>query len=182
MISGQATTFHKAEWFKSDDESHGFDGPLHIEPRPLAPISNLLLVSMQSKGFKLQDDMFTTGNNPHGCGHAPRSTYSGLRTTAADYLKPDRPNLKVITEDIVDRIILTNENGQRSASAVKILDKENTSIEVDVKREIIVSAGTYCSPAILMVPGWDPRRSWSNWASNVLSIFLVLGRTSWTTL
>ncbi len=97
--------------------------------------------------------MFTTGNNPHGCGHAPRSTYSGLRTTAANYLKPDRPNLKVITEAVVDRIILTNENGQRRASAVKILDKENKTIVVKAKREIIVSAGTYCSPAILMRSG-----------------------------
>jgi hypothetical protein len=69
----QAETFHTKPWFQADEKAHGYDGPLNIEPHDLAPISELLLKSMEDQGFPLVHDMFSNGETAHGCGHAPRT-------------------------------------------------------------------------------------------------------------
>lgn len=72
-VNDQAETFHNKPWFKAEEDAHGYNGPLHTEPHDLAPISQLLLKSMESMGLPLVPDMFSTGETPHGCGHAPRT-------------------------------------------------------------------------------------------------------------
>jgi choline dehydrogenase-like flavoprotein len=119
----------------------------------LAPISNLILQSMQSQGLPLQHDMFTSGNNPHGCGHAPRTVYKGMRTTAADFLKVERPNLMVLVETTVDKIIMEQKGDQKVATAVRVITKDGNSHDIHANHEIVVSGGAYCSPAILMRSG-----------------------------
>lgn len=69
----QAETFHTKPWFEADKKAHGYDGPLHTEPHDLAPISQLVLKSMEDKGLPLVHDMFSTGESSHGCGHVPRT-------------------------------------------------------------------------------------------------------------
>ena len=71
--SCQAETFHTKPWFEADEKAHGYDGPLHTEPHDLAPISQLLLKSMEDKGLPLVHDMFSNGETSNGCGHAPRT-------------------------------------------------------------------------------------------------------------
>jgi choline dehydrogenase-like flavoprotein len=69
----QAETFHTKPWFKADEKAHGYDGPLHTEPHDLAPISELLLKSMEDQGLPLVPDMFSNGETPNGSGHVPRT-------------------------------------------------------------------------------------------------------------
>ncbi len=73
LIVSQAETFHTKPWFHVEEKAHGYDGPLHTEPYDLAPISQLMLQSMESAGLPLVHDMFSTGDVSHGCGHAPRT-------------------------------------------------------------------------------------------------------------
>jgi len=108
---------------------------------------------MQSQGLGLQDDMFTSGNNPHGCGHAPRTVYKGDRTTAANYFIHKGSNLSIKTETIVDKIIFEGSGDNLKAVAVKVIEKDGTERELKAKKEIIVSGGAYCSPTILMRSG-----------------------------
>ncbi|WPH03044.1 Hypothetical protein R9X50_00591800 [Acrodontium crateriforme] len=123
----KAETFHGKDWFKADLKNHGTTGLLHTEPMDLAPISNLMLDSMQDQGLPLQHDMFTTGDNPYGCGHAPRT------------------------------VVLTQENGGQRATAVISIDKDGKPVTVKASKEIIVSGGTYCTPAILNRSGIGAR-------------------------
>lgn len=84
----QAETFHNKPWFKADEKAHGYSGPLHTEPHDLAPISKMILKSMEDQGLPLQPDMFSNGETSHGCGHAPRTgTYpdTGRRRTSTDH-------------------------------------------------------------------------------------------------
>lgn len=150
---GQAETFHTKAWFKQDQKNHGSEGPLHTEPHELAPISNLIMESFQSQGLDLQHDIFTTGNNPHGCGHAVRSVHKGYRSTAADYLRGAGSNLTVKTEVTVDRVILEHEDETKRATAVRIVDKNGQSHTIKANKEIIVSGGAFCSPPILLRSG-----------------------------
>lgn len=112
---------------------------------------------MESQGLKLQEDMFTTGNNPHGCGHAPRTVYKGDRTTAANYYVHKGPNLSIKTDTTVDKVILEGKGSNLRAAAVKVVEKDGTTREIKAKKEIIISGGAYCSPTILLRSGLGPK-------------------------
>ena len=147
----EAETFHSKDWFDTSKENHGYDGHLHTEPHDLAPISNLIKDSMVSKGLPLDHDMFAHGNNPHGCGHATRTVYKGLRTTGADFVtKPQQKNVDLLVETHVDKIIIQkDENGDLKATGVRAIKADGSVIELKARKEIIVSGGSYCSPNIL---------------------------------
>jgi choline dehydrogenase-like flavoprotein len=117
----------------------------------------MILESMQDQGLALQDDMFTSGNNPHGCGHVPRTHYKGDRTTSANYFHKKGPNLAIKTETMVDKVILAGEGDNLRAVAVKVIEKDGSTKEMKVKKEIIISGGAYCSPTILMRSGLGPK-------------------------
>ncbi|RHZ60765.1 hypothetical protein CDV55_103182 [Aspergillus turcosus] len=155
----KAETFHRKPWFEADEKSHGYSGPLHTEPHDLAPISNLLMESFVSQGLPLHHDMFSTGDIPHGCGHAPRTVYKGIRTTAADYITKEfhRNNVTIQTDTAVDRVVLEQgPDGLRATSVITQL-ADGTLRTFHARKEIIVSGGAYCSPAILMRSGIGAR-------------------------
>ncbi|GLI79631.1 hypothetical protein PoHVEF18_007970 [Penicillium ochrochloron] len=154
----KAETFHSKPWFEAENESHGYSGPLHTEPHDLAPISNLLLDSFVSEGMPLNQDMFSTGDVPHGCGHAPRSVYNGIRTTGADFVtnKNSRGNITIQTDATVDKVIFTQEGEQLRASGVATKTTDGGSTIYHARKEIIISGGAYCSPAILLRSGIGP--------------------------
>ncbi|KAH6676255.1 hypothetical protein B0J14DRAFT_585158 [Halenospora varia] len=149
----KAESFHTKKWFKADESVHGYDGLLDIEPHDLAPISNMILDSMQDQGLPLHPDMFSTGESAHGCGHAPRTVYQGDRTTSANYFRNKGPNLAIKTETTVDKVILEGSGSDVKATAVRVIEKDGTARELKAKKEIIVSGGAYCSPTILMRSG-----------------------------
>ncbi|OOQ87789.1 putative GMC oxidoreductase [Penicillium brasilianum] len=153
----KAETFHPKPWHKADKESHGYSGPLHTEPHDLAPISNLLLDSFVSEGMPLNHDMFSTGDVPHGCGHVPRTVYNGIRTTGADFVtnKNSRGNITIQTDTTVDRVIFT-EKLRASGVATKTVDGKSKIYHA--RKEIIISGGAYCSPAILLRSGIGPKK------------------------
>lgn len=101
--------------------------------------------------------MFTTGDNPHGCGHVPRTVHKGDRTTSADYYVNKGPNLMIKTETIVDKVVIEEQGSSLKATAVKVIEKDGTAREIKAKKEIIVSGGAYCSPTILMRSGVGPK-------------------------
>ncbi|KAJ5578627.1 uncharacterized protein N7459_007591 [Penicillium hispanicum] len=156
----KSETFHSKSWFQADATSHGYSGPLHTEPHDLAPISNLLMDSFVSQGLPLNHDMFSTGEVPHGCGHAPRTVYEGIRTTGADFVTKTnlRGNITVKTDTTVDKIIFTKQGIQPRASGVATSASESTSKTYYARKEIIISSGAYCSPAILLRSGIGPKQ------------------------
>ncbi|KAK8084979.1 hypothetical protein PG997_006250 [Apiospora hydei] len=156
----KAETFHTKEWFNESSTSHGYDGPLHNEPHDLAPISDLILKSMVSKGMPLDHDMFSHGENPQGCGHPPRTVHQGIRTTGADFITKNnqRQNLTILVETHVDKVILeTNSRGELQASGVQVIKPDGTAARLSARKEVIVSGGAYCSPNILNRSGIGAR-------------------------
>lgn len=65
----------------------------------------MMIDSFVSKGILLDPDMFSTGDNPHGCGHVVRIMYQGLRASVANYLLGAGENLALRIETLVDRIV-----------------------------------------------------------------------------
>lgn len=148
----KAENFHAKPWFKTDTQLHGYDGPLHMEPHDLAPISELVLESMISSGLPRDDDMFSHGTNPHGCGHALRTVHQGVRTTGADFITNGqaKPNITILTETHVDKVLFERSTaGELRATGVKVIQPGGVAAEIRAKREVIVCGGAYCSPTIL---------------------------------
>lgn len=154
----KAETFHSKDWFKPAPGQHGTNGPLHIEPHDLAPISKMLLSSFESKGFPLDDDMFTHGERAHGCGHALRTHHKGLRTTGADFVTNDyhKPNIELLVNTTVDKVNFTPSDDGPQATSVDVVGPDGTRQTIKARREIILSGGAYCTPAILMRSGIGP--------------------------
>nr|OQO32079.1 hypothetical protein B0A51_00617 [Rachicladosporium sp. CCFEE 5018] len=154
----KAETFHTKDWFTPAKGAHGTDGPLHNEPHDLAPISNLIMESFQSQGMPYHEDMFTTGETPHGCGHAPRTHHKGLRTTGADFVTNDhhRDNIEILVNTVVDKVNIRQTNDGLQAHSIDLVGPDGTRRTVHARREIIVSGGAYCTPTILMRSGIGP--------------------------
>jgi len=119
----------------------------------LAPISNLMLDSMQDKGLPLHHDMFSSGKIAHGCGHSVRTVYKGIRTTGADFLHSHPSNLHILTETLVDKVIIEGDGEQQRASGVVAITKSRESVSIRSTKDIVISCGTYCTPTVLMRSG-----------------------------
>jgi choline dehydrogenase-like flavoprotein len=152
--------FHPQEWFPEDKNAHGYDGLVHIEPAPCGRLGDLFLESFQSKGLPYVPDLFSTGETGHGCGHAMRTTWKGSRSTGADYVAKDikRDNVEIRCHSTADKIIFEREpNGTPRARAVQYVDKSGNRHEGFARKEIILSSGSYGSPAILLRSGVGPK-------------------------
>lgn len=108
---------------------------------------------MESQGLPYDPDMFSTGNSHQGCGHAVRTVYKGIRSTAADIVTISGDNLWVWTDTTVDKVNLSKVDDRRwKATSVDVIHDESR-VTVEAKKEIIVCGGAFCSPAILLRSG-----------------------------
>ncbi|KAH7355722.1 hypothetical protein BKA66DRAFT_475102 [Pyrenochaeta sp. MPI-SDFR-AT-0127] len=155
----KAETFHGKDWHKADRSVHGTEGPLHVEPHDLAPISERVKESMIEQGLPYHPDMFSTGESPHGCGDVPRTVHQGIRTTAADFITKGyrRENITIKTDVTVDKLLLSRDSGELTATGVVTISKAGKQVEYHARKEVVVAAGAYCSPPILMRSGLGPK-------------------------
>lgn len=76
---------------------------------------------------------------------------------SAQQLRISSPRLTIETEVTVDKIIMSKDSGELSAIGVATVSKAGKKIEYQARKEIIVTAGAYCSPPILMRSGLGPK-------------------------
>ena len=134
-----------------DDEWHGRSGPVPVHRTAydeLSPLQRAFVDSAHAVGHAMVPDH----NRPRaiGVGSLPRNVRDGLRMSAAlTHLAParDRPNLTVLSGSAVDRVELSG----TTAVGVRLDDGE--IVEGD---RILLTAGAYCSPAILLRSGIGP--------------------------
>lgn len=144
---------------RSEDQLHGADayhgtgGPQPVQDlsEPFA-LSRAFVQAGIELGYEANPDF--NGAQQEGFGLYQVTQRQGRRVSAAEaFLKPirHRPNLEVRTEALVHRILL--ENGR----AVGVEYARPTHIqEVQARREVILAAGAYNSPQLLMRSGIGP--------------------------
>ncbi|MER5262644.1 GMC family oxidoreductase N-terminal domain-containing protein [Actinosynnema sp. NPDC002837] len=132
---------------------HGAGGPMSVsDGRSKNTQSEAFLESAAQAGFASNDDF--NGESQDGFGYFQLTQRNGRRcSTAVAYLHPamNRPNLTVQTNFQVHRIVI--ENGRAVGVAGRRFDENLT---VRANREVILSAGTYNSPFLLMHSGIGP--------------------------
>jgi choline dehydrogenase-like flavoprotein len=135
------------------DRFHGADGPLHIEdPRSPNDLSRRMVDAMVATGMPRNDDF--NGAQQLGAGLYQVTQRRGRRWTTADgYVSParKRPNLTVWTDATVHRVQV--EDGR----AVGVQVERNGAVEtVRAEAEVVLSAGAFGSPHLLMLSGIGP--------------------------
>ena len=135
------------------DQFHGAGGPLPVrESRAMSPVADVFVEAAAEAGHERNPDF--NGARQEGFGRYQTTQQNGMRaSTAVSYLHPNmaRENLAVITDALALRVLF---DGDR-ASGVEI-DHAGVVEEVRAAREVIVSAGAYQSPQLLMLSGIGP--------------------------
>jgi choline dehydrogenase len=138
---------------RGEDPFHGVGGPLAIsESRSMHPLIDTMLEAARQAGHEHNPDF--NGARQEGVGRFQLTQRDGLRCSTADaYLQParQRANLDVITAAFTLRILF---EGDRAVGVEIARDGRVEPLRAE--REVIVSAGTYQSPVLLMLSGIGP--------------------------
>ena len=134
-----------------DGEYHGKGGPLHVTgSRSDNPVREMFLQGAREAQLRIRDDF--NGAEQEGLGTYQLTQKDGERWSAArGYIHPfmaSRGNLKVETAAQATRILF---EGKRAVGVEFIQGKEKKVIRA--RREVILSAGTFQSPQLLMLSG-----------------------------
>jgi choline dehydrogenase len=135
------------------NDAHGVGGPLGVSDQAYThPLTKVWLQACQQAGLPYNGD-FNSGDQA-GCGLYQVTARGGRRSSAAQaYLKParGRPNLRVRTDCRVTQVVI--EAGR--AVAVKVVENGQQRL-VRAEGEIILCAGAFNSPKLLMLSGIGP--------------------------
>lgn len=149
---------------RGEDQFHGALGPLQVsEGRSISPLMGSFIEAAKQAGYPENPDF--NGAMQEGVGRFQCTQRNGMRcSTAVAYLHPamQRPNLTVITGGLATRILF---DGAR-ASGVEII-RDGKSEEVRAEREVILSAGAYGSPHLLLLSGIGPAADLRQWQITV---------------
>lgn len=150
---------------RGEDLYHGVDGPLTVsEGRSRHPLASAFVQAAQQAGHKANDDF--NGETQEGVGRYQLTQRGGLRCSAAvAYLHPAlaRPNLTVLSSARAHRVLV--EGGR--ATGVEVERGGDTEV-VRAEREVILSAGAYESPKLLMLSGIGPAAALSAFGIGVI--------------
>ena len=146
--------FKKAEGnTRLGDPFHGADGPLHVEDRRYNhELSLAFLEAGVAAGLQRNDDF--NGAEQDGVGLYQVTCKKGRRWSVADaYIHPaeGRPNLTVLTEAFVSKIVL---EGTRAVGVA--YSRAGASHVARANAEVVLSGGAVNSPQLLMLSGIGP--------------------------
>jgi choline dehydrogenase-like flavoprotein len=147
--------FRRCETFeRGENRWRGGSGPIGTEyAKTLDPIYDAWLDAAKAAGFPVTDDY--NGKQQVGFGRGQYTIRNGYRSSASNaYLKPirHRHNLTVETGAHVTRVLL---KGTR-ATGVELIKASGGVVEVMADREVILSAGAFNTPPLLMLSGIGP--------------------------
>jgi choline dehydrogenase len=134
-----------------DDAFHGQGGLLNVTEAKYyrTELADAFVAACVEKGLPETSDY--NGAQQEGVGHFQFTIKDAKRhSTATAFLKPvlDRKNLTVFTKTHVKKVIIENDR----AIGVEILRGGKTE-KISVKKEVLLSAGAFGSPQILMLSG-----------------------------
>jgi choline dehydrogenase-like flavoprotein len=138
---------------RGEDAYHGVGGPLAVsDSRSMSPLVDTMLAAAVQAGYELNPDL--NGERQEGVGRFQLTQRGGWRCSAADaFLHPaaGRPNIEVRSGVFVRRVVF---EGTRAVGVELVRDGAVETVRAE--REVIVSAGTFQSPVLLMLSGIGP--------------------------
>src|SRR3989440_12564182 len=149
---------------RGEDQFHGAAGPMSVsDSRSMHPLVDTMLEAARMAGHEHNPDF--NGARQEGVGRFQLTQRDGLRCSTVDaYLRPasERPNLHVITRAMALRLVF---EGTRAVGVEVARDGQ-----VEVLRasgEVILSAGAYQTPVLLMLSGIGPEDQLAPWGIEI---------------
>lgn len=137
----------------TDDPAHGTDGPLVVsDQRSPNPLTHRFVEAGEELGYPRNDDFNSGGQEGFGLYQVTQK--DGQRWSAARaYLEParERPTLTVWTDAHALRVVI--EDGR--AVGVEVA-RGGETVTARAEREVILTAGAFGSPHLLMLSGIGP--------------------------
>jgi choline dehydrogenase-like flavoprotein len=138
---------------RGESRYHGVGGPLAVsDGRSVPPVLERWVEAACGLGHPLNDDF--NGAAQDGAGLYQMTQRSGLRCSSAQaFIAPlrGRENLRVLTSTHALRVVWS---GQRAAGVE--VEHLGTTRVLAARREIVLAAGAYLSPQLLMLSGVGP--------------------------
>jgi choline dehydrogenase-like flavoprotein len=138
---------------RGEDLFHGAGGPMAVsESRSMHPLVDTMLEAARAAGHEANPDF--NGARQEGVGRFQLTQREGLRCSTADaFLRPAeaRSNLVVISRAMALRVLFSGDR----ATGVEI-GRDGEVQEIRAEREVLLAAGTYQSPVLLMLSGIGP--------------------------
>ena len=138
---------------RGGDAYHGVGGPMSVsDSRSMHALVDTMLEAARQAGHEQNPDF--NGARQEGVGRFQLTQRDGLRWSSADaFLRPaaQRENLEVIPRAMTLRILF---EGNRAVGVEVARDGKVEQLRAE--REVILSAGAYQSPVLLMVSGIGP--------------------------
>jgi len=142
------------DWEGGADALRGSGGPVHVrKQKDLTPATQSFLAEVPDRlGVPLLDDY--NGASQEGIGVFQLSADAGLRySSSRSYLRTDPlENLLILTKAQATRVVLE----QTRAVGVEVRGHDGTIETIRAEREVVVSAGVFNSPQLLMLSGIGP--------------------------
>lgn len=147
--------FKKSEHFdQGDPVYHGAGGPLKITYPEPNEFGDIWYLTSKLLGQPFSDDL-TKHNQSTGFSYEGTTSYNGMRqSTYVAFLKDvlHRPNLYLLTQTEVHKVLLSTSNGYLQAHGVYVKGKDGYQ-KFFAKKEVILSAGAIYSPFLLLHSG-----------------------------
>jgi choline dehydrogenase-like flavoprotein len=138
---------------RGESAYHGVGGPMAVsDGRSLCPLVDAMLEAAVEAGHELNPDL--NGERQDGVGRFQLTQRDGRRWSAADgYLHPaaGRANLEVRDCSFVERVVF---EGDRAVGVELVRNGQRETVRAE--REVILSAGAYQSPVVLLLSGIGP--------------------------
>ncbi|WP_109743325.1 GMC family oxidoreductase [Arcicella aurantiaca] len=135
-----------------NNDSHGTEGLLNVtHNRNITPLAEAFVKANIECGIPENEDF--NGDKQDGAGKFQFTIKDAKRhSTASAFLVPalKRPNLRVLTNALTKQLLIEND---RVIGVEIIKTASGTTEKIYVKKEVIVSAGAFQSPQILMLSG-----------------------------
>ena len=137
---------------RGGDDRHGDSGALNVaDLRDPNPVSHAFIQAGQQAGYRVTDDF--NGPEPEGFGLYQVYQKDGRRYNAARAFLGDRsrPNLDVIADTQAEKLVM---EGRRAAGVVLRRGQQRRTIRA--RGEMVLSAGSFGTPMLLMASGIGP--------------------------
>ena len=140
-------------WQDGENPWRGGSGPTGVEfARTRDPLYDAWIEAGKAMGYGTTPDF--NGQTEEGFGRSQYSIRNGRRSSSANaYLRParDRTNLVVATGAHASRVVL---EGKRAIGVEFV--RKGKLVRIYADREVILSAGTFNTPQLLMLSGIGP--------------------------
>ena len=159
------------------DPNHGTDGPLNVSDLACVnPMTRAFVDAAKATGIQENDDFNNWDRPQDGVGNFQVTQRDGARESPATaYLDPARRrrNLTIRSRVLVERVHIDNNS---TANAISFIDDKNVRVTVRAGKEVILAAGVYATPQLLMLSGIGPGEHLREHGIDVVSDVAEVGR------